>query len=242
MSTPYIVSIQVGKPKALGIKTVANMTNRSKLARISIFKRVLLRTPFMMYIPWSTAFYKKAVNGKVWLGKCNLSGDGQADLKNHGGPEKAVLAYSAEHYPTWRSEINCPELPYGAFAENFTVSGLTEELVCIGDIYSVGGAHLQVSQPRQPCWKISRRWRIKDLAGRVKATGRTGWYFRVLTEGYVERGLPLVLLGRPFPQWTVARANEIMKHRREDRHAAVGLASCGFLSMNWRTILSAKPP
>ena len=242
MDMPYIISIQVGKPKVSWVKTIANITNSSLLRMAGAFRRILLKTPIMMYVPWSTGFYKKPVEGKVWLGKWNLSGDGQADLKSHGVPEKAVLAYSAEHYPVWCSEISCLALPYGAFGENFTVAGLTEKTVCIGDTYTVGEARLQVSQPRQPCWKISRRWRIRDLAERVKITGRTGWYFRVITEGYVECGLPVVLLDRPFPRWTVAHANEIMKHRRKDRHAAEELASCELLSVNWRKILSAKHP
>ena len=190
--------------------------------------------------PWSTGFFKEPVEGNIWLGRCNLSGDGQADLKNHGGTEKAVLAYSADHYPVWCIEMNLPELPYGAFGENFTIEGLTEKTVCIGDTYIAGDVRLQVSQPRQPCWKISHHWRIKDLAERVKSTGRIGWYFRVLNEGYVKRGLPLILLDRPFPQWTVARASEIMHHRHEDWQAAAELASCPLLSMNWRKTLSSS--
>src|SRR3972149_7859337 len=91
MDMPYIISIQVGKPKVSWVKTIANITNSSLLRMAGAFRRILLKTPIMMYVPWSTGFYKKPVEGKVWLGKWNLSGDGQADLKSHGGPEKAVL-------------------------------------------------------------------------------------------------------------------------------------------------------
>ncbi len=189
--------------------------------------------------PWLSAFIKEPVTGPVWLGRMNLSGDAQADLKNHGGPDKAVLAYAAAHYAAWRAELGRPDLPYGAFAENFTVDGLDEQTVCIGDIYAVGGAQVQVSQPRQPCWKIARRWGMEDLTARVIATGRTGWYFRVLAEGYVEPGVPVTLLHRPFPQWTVARATEVMRHRRAHPDAARELAACPLLSAHWREALQA---
>lgn len=189
--------------------------------------------------PWTTGFFKEPVEGPVWLGRTNLAGDGQADRENHGGPDKAVLAYSADHYPLWRAELNRPDLPYGAFGENFTIAGLSEETVCIGDVYAIGEVRVQVSQPRQPCWKIARRWRIKDLTARVRETGRTGWYLRVLEEGYVEAGLPVALLERPFPRWTVAHATEIMHHRRENPEAAAELAACPFLSAVWRETLSA---
>ena len=189
--------------------------------------------------PWVTSFFKDPVDGPVWLGLTNLAGDGQADLENHGGPDKAVLAYAAAHYPLWRAELGRPDLPYGAFGENFTIAGLTEATVCIGDVYAIGEARVQVSQPRQPCWKIARRWRIKDLTARVRETGRTGWYLRVLTEGYVEPGLPVTLIERPYPQWTVARATEIMHRRREAPAAAAELAACPLLSTAWRETLAA---
>lgn len=147
--------------------------------------------------PWTTGFFKEPVSSAVRLGLINLEGDGQADLVHHGGTDKAVLAYSAEHYPGWRQSMNNPSLPFGAFGENFTITGLTEADVCIGDIWQVGDeAVLEVSQPRQPCWKLARRWRIKSLALDVQQTGRTGWYFRVLTEGIVAAGMRLVLLFR----------------------------------------------
>ncbi len=212
---PTLLSIQVSLPRHFGVEGAPDPMDR----------------------PWTTGFFKEPVEGPVWLGRTNLVGDGQADRKNHGGPDKAVLAYSAEHYPIWRVELNRPDLPYGAFGENFTIAGLTEETVCIGDVYAIGEARVQVSQPRQPCWKIARRWRIKDLTARVRETGRTGWYLRVLEEGYVEAGMPVELLERPFPQWTVARATEIMHRRNEDREAAMALAACPALSAVWRESL-----
>jgi MOSC domain-containing protein YiiM len=182
MTIPILLSIQVGPPRSFGIPGASDPMDR----------------------PWTTGFYKEPTVGPVLVGRTNLEGDGQADLVNHGGPDKAVLAYSADHYPAWRSELAKPDLPFGAFGENFTVVGQTEADVCIGDRWTVGEVRLEVSQPRLPCWKLARRWRIKDLALRVDRTGRSGWYFRVLAEGQVTTGQSWRLEERPFPDWTVA--------------------------------------
>lgn len=187
--------------------------------------------------PWTTGFDKRPVAGPVWLGVTNLDGDGQADLAHHGGPDKAVLAYSADHYEPWRRELEMPVLPFGAFGENFTVEGLTERTVCLGDIWQAGDAVLQVSQPRQPCWKLARRWRLKTLALRVQESGRTGWYLRVLNEGVVAAGLPLQLRDRPHPIWTVERANWVMHFDKSDLTAAAELAALPPLAASWRATL-----
>ena len=212
---PSVISVQIGKLRNFDGEPRSNHAKQQCL----------------------TGFYKEPVEGKIWAGNCNLSGDSQADLENHGGTDKAVLAYSADHYPVWRKELSLPDLPNGGFGENLTIVGMTEKTVCIGDTYAIGDVLLQVSQPRRPCWKISRRWQIDDLADRVKNTGRIGWYFRVLKEGFIEMGLPVVLLERPYPQWTVERSYEIMKNRRSDTPAAQKLATCHLLSVNWRTKL-----
>lgn len=218
MNTPHVISIQVGLPQTLGEKGASNPMDR----------------------PWTTGFFKSPIEGKIWLGSKNLQGDGQADLKNHGGVEKAVLAYAAEHYPIWRESWQIPDLPYSAFGENLTVVSSTESSVCIGDVYDLGEAKIQVSQPRQPCWKLSRRWQIRDLALQVQKNGRTGWYFRVLKEGNIEPNLPLILQDRPYSQWTVARANQIMHHEQNDRESAAELAACPLLASNWQQTLSRR--
>lgn len=183
---------------------------------------------------WTTGFFKEPMSGLVWLGKTNLDGDGQADLENHGGPEKAVNVYPAEHYPYWTQAIGLTNLQPAGFGENFTIVGLLESDVCIGDVFEIGESLVQVSQPRQPCWKLARRWRVKDLALRVQETGRTGWYFRVLREGHVQAGTRLVLVERHHPNWTVSAANEVMHHRIDDLQVAQRLADCIHLSPRWR--------
>lgn len=189
---------------------------------------------------WRSGICKKPVDGPLWLGKTGLAGDGQADLEHHGGPDKAVLAYAEAHYPLWQKELNLPRFSHGATGENFVISRQTEESVCIGDTYRIGEAVVQVSQPRQPCWKPARRWDIGDLALRMQNTGRTGWYYRVLEEGTLEAGMKVVLLDRPYPHWTIARCNAIMHHRKEDREAAAELAACPLLSESWVRTLSRR--
>jgi MOSC domain-containing protein YiiM len=218
MTTPVLLSIQVGMPRVLGVEGATDPLDR----------------------PWTTAFAKEPVEGAVWLGREGLAGDGQADRRVHGGPEMALLGYSADHYPAWRSELDFPDLPWGAFGENFTIASLSEAEVCVGDTYAVGEARVQVSQPRQPCRNISRRWRRRDLTARVLATGRTGWYLRVLAEGAVERGLPVELLERPFPRWTIACTNAVLYSRGGDRRAAAELSACPLLSPPMSAKLAAR--
>ena len=155
--------------------------------------------------PWTTGFFKQPVGGPVWVGRLNIEGDGQADLENHGGPDKAVLAYSADHFADWIAELG-QQVPdaksdslCGSFGENLSIAGLTETDVCIGDIWQAGDVRFQISQPRQPCWKLGRRWRRADLPKRVVQSGRTGWYLRVLDEGTLSPGDELTLLERPQP-------------------------------------------
>lgn len=216
--THPILSLRVGLPRTLGTEGASDPMER----------------------PWRTGIYKDPVDGRIRLGRTNLEGDGQADLRHHGGADKAVCVYPAAHYPFWRKSLEVDEFPYGAFGENFTVGEATEAEVCIGDVYEVGSARVQVTQPRQPCWRLARRWRIKDLAARVQENGYTGWYLRVLEEGMVEVEQSLVLIDRPHPEWTVQRANQVMHHLRDDREAAAELASLPSLSVSWRETLTRR--
>lgn len=186
--------------------------------------------------PWVSGFFKQPVVGKVRLGKTGLEGDGQADRKNHGGPDKAVCVYSIDHHPAWLEDIEI-RFPSGGFGENFSVSGAIESEVCVGDIFSVGPARLQISQPRQPCWKLGRRWQRPDLPTIVETNGRTGWYFRVLRAGLIEAPSLLTLESRPHPEWTVAAANRVLHHDKRDAVAAANLAACPALSEAWKTVL-----
>ncbi|MDN3513581.1 MAG: MOSC domain-containing protein [Candidatus Brocadia sp.] len=219
MKEAKILSIQVGLPKILNGAETTISTEK----------------------PWTTSIFKTVLCGPAWLGKLNLDGDAQADLTVHGGLHKAINVYPSEHYTYWKQELHLSEMPYGAFGENFTICGLLEDEVCIGDVFKVGGAVVQISQPRQPCWKIERRWGVKDFSLRIKQTGKTGWYFRVLKEGYVETGNAFALMGRPFPQWTVAMSYVIRRNRMTDVKAAQELAQCPALSPRWQeNLISMK--
>jgi len=145
---------------------------------------------------WYSGIYKQPVSGRVWVGCENIDGDGQADLRFHGGPNRVALCYSADHYPRWQAELNDSSLEYGFFGENFTIEGLEENTVHMGDIFQIGEARVQVSQLRGPCWKLARRTGHKDMVERVLENGRSGWYVRVLQEGFVESGQPFILESR----------------------------------------------
>ena len=186
---------------------------------------------------WTSGILKEPVVGPVFLGRVNLVGDRQADHENHGGPDKAVNAYPGEHYSHWQATLGIESMPHGAFGENFTTSGLLEGNVCIGDVFQVGEALVQISQPRQPCRKLARRWQVKDLAAQVQETGRTGWYFRVLREGVVEAGMSFSRVEQAEAKWSVTEANAVMFHRKDDLAAASSLASHPALSESWRQSL-----
>ena len=185
---------------------------------------------------WVSSIWRTPINERLHLGRTDLEGNAQADLKNHGGPDKAVCCYSAEHYSSWRSllRLSEEEFGFGAFGENFTVSELTEDAVCLGDIYTLGTATVQVSQPRMPCWKVGRRWERPDLPGEMTQTGRTGFYLRVLTEGEVGAGDILTLIERPLPEWTVARLNTALYVDKNNAEMDQHLSQLPLLAEAWR--------
>src|ERR1044072_7317644 len=135
-----------------------------------------------------TGIFKEPVEGRIRARKLNLDGDRQADLKVHGGPEKAVYVYPSEHYDFWKSELPDMDLPWGMFGENFTTTGLLETEVHIGDRFRIGTAELMVTQPRMPCYKLGIRFGRDDIIKRFLASERTGFYSSVLKEGEVGAG------------------------------------------------------
>lgn len=214
-----IISLRVGLPKEYGTPGAKDPMQR----------------------PWRTGFIKHAVEGPIFLGRTNLVGDGQADLRFHGGPDKAVCVYPEARYPYWRERL-ARELPFGSFGENFTVSGLDESSVCIGDIFEVGQALVEVSQPRSPCWKLARRWGEKQLALWVQQTGFSGWYLRVLEEGEVACGQALRLRERPNPEWTILRANAVRYDNARELEDAAALGNLAALGESWskKLLLAAR--
>ena len=151
-----------------------------------------------------TSIFKSPVSHRVRVTTLNLEGDEQSDLSVHGGPEKAVYAYPAEHYPLWRSELADPALAYGAFGENLTTEGLLEDEVCIGDRYRIGTTELVVTQPRTPCYKLGIRFGRPEMVRRFHESGRSGFYFSVAREGELAAGDPIERLARDPQGVTVA--------------------------------------
>ena len=147
----------------------------------------------------------------------------------------AVLAYPEEHYARWRDELLWPDLSYGAFGENFTVAGVSENDACMGDVWRAGTALLQISQPRKPCRNISRFWNRPELLRLVQGTGRYGFYLRVLEEGVVEPGQRIDLVDRPNPAWTVQRATAARNHASGAPAEALALLQVAELGDDWRT-------
>jgi MOSC domain-containing protein YiiM len=157
----------------------------------------------------SSAFVKHPVSGPVMAERLGLAGDHQADLRVHGGPDKAIYCYPVEHYEKWRALAPSAGalLVPGGFGENLTTRGLDEDHVCIGDIYRIGGATVQVTQPRQPCFKLAMRFNDRRIGRAMVRSGMSGWYLRVLEPGLVESGSSITLLERPNPDWPIARLN-----------------------------------
>lgn len=185
---------------------------------------------------WSTAYAKKAVQGSVQVHRLGVNGDQQKNKRVHGGEHRAILMYSADHYVAWEQELGI-RLPYGAFAENFTISHIDEDHVCIGDIFAIGPELLvEVSQPRQPCKQINQYWQREDLTQQVDVTGRTGWYLRVLHPGSVEVGMPVKLQKRPYSAWNIRRTASVYqnRHRAALRTDAAKLSEIEALQPDWR--------
>lgn len=156
-----------------------------------------------------SAINKSVVHVPLYLTSTHFEGDCQADLKNHGGVDKAVLGYSFDHYPYWEKRLE-RSLEFGAFGENLTISGLSEERVHIGDTFQLDEAIIQVSQPRQPCFKIAFKHRVKEMPLWVEETGRSGIYFRVLKEGVVSPNPQFVLLEKGKGTLSLSQINSVL--------------------------------
>ncbi len=179
-----LLSLQVGKAKGYGDKQSHEFLTKY----------------------WESGSFKEPISERLWAGKLGLEGDEVADKVHHGGEDKAIFANSYENYKEW-SEFLEREISFGALSENLTISGLHESSVCLGDIHKIGSAILQVSQPRKPCWKISKRWNNKKFTHEIYATGLTGWYYRVIEEGFIKAGDEIVLLSREAEQVSILDAN-----------------------------------
>lgn len=185
----------------------------------------------------SSGISKTQVSGRLALSETGFDGDVQGDPIRHGGPEKAVHHYPFDHYPAWAEGLGPHPLLSrpGAFGENLSTTGLTENTVAIGDVFALGTAIVEVSQGRQPCWKLNERFGTAVMARAVQTTGRTGWYYRVLQPGIVTSEDRLALVERRSPEWTVARIWRAFYIDPLNRAELSGIAALERLADGWRT-------
>ncbi|HUJ20506.1 MAG TPA: MOSC domain-containing protein, partial [Bryobacteraceae bacterium] len=163
-------------------------------------------------IAWSgrtvhTAVWKNPVAGRCRAGRLNLAGDGQGDLAGHGGEHRAVFVYQIESYRYWQDQLKRTDFAYGQFGENFTIDGLPDDAVCIGDRFQIGTALFEVTQPRVTCFRVGIRMNEPRMAALLTSSGRPGFYFRVLREGEVGAGDGIVKVGEAAERMTVTEIN-----------------------------------
>ena len=195
-------------------------------------------------VPWKgrtvhTAIWKSPVPGRCRVGRLNLDGDGQGDLAGHGGEQRAVFVYQVESYRYWQDQLKRTDLVHGQFGENFTVEGLPDDAVCIGDRYRIGSALFEVTQPRVTCYRVGIRMNEARMPALLTSSGRPGFYFRVLQEGEVGAGDDIVQVGGATPRMTVAAINALLyspDHARDRLERALQLEA---LSPGWRASFEA---
>ncbi|HSZ53742.1 MAG TPA: MOSC and FAD-binding oxidoreductase domain-containing protein [Caulobacteraceae bacterium] len=181
-----------------------------------------------------TGIWKAPVSGRCRVGRLNVEGDGQGDLAGHGGEQRAVFAYQIESYRYWQERLGRSDFVYGQFGENFTIEGLADDEVCIGDRYRIGAALLEVTQPRVTCYRVGIRMDHPQMPALLTSSGRPGFYLRVLEEGDVAAGDPIALVARGPQGMTVTKVNALLyssSHPRDQLERALRIPA---LSQGWR--------
>src|SRR5215467_1316248 len=181
-----------------------------------------------------TGIWKAPVHGRCRVRRLNLDGDGQGDLGGHGGEQRAVFVYQIESYRYWQEQLKRTDFIHGQFSENFTIEGLPDNVVCIGDRFQVGSAVFEVTQPRVTCYRVGIRMNEPRMPALLTSSGRPGFYFRVLQEGEVGAGDEIVKVGEAKERMTVAEINALLyssDHARERLERALRIEA---LSPGWR--------
>jgi len=188
----------------------------------------------------NTGIFKQPVQGPIPLRTLNLDGDRQADLSVHGGPNKAVYAYPAEHYPYWRKELPEADLPWGAFGENFTTTGIFEDDLHVGDRLQVGSSILMVRQPRMPCYKLAAKFQRDDMIRRFLVSGRSGFYFSVEQEGTVAAEDSFELLTRNRDGITISEMNRLFVREKYNQGLLRKAIQTAALPEDWRDYFAER--
>ena len=186
-----------------------------------------------------TGIWKNPVHGRCRVGRLNLDGDGQGDLGGHGGERRAAFVYQIESYRYWQEQLNRTDLVHGQFGENFTIEGLPDDTVCIGDRFQIGSALFEVTQPRVTCYRVGIRTNEPRMPALLTSSGRPGFYFRVLREGMVGAGDEIVKVGEANERMTVAEINALLyspNHARDRLERALRIEA---LSLGWRASFEA---
>jgi ferredoxin-NADP reductase/MOSC domain-containing protein YiiM/ferredoxin len=186
-----------------------------------------------------TGIWKDPVRGRCRAGRLNLEGDGQGDLAGHGGEQRAVFVYQIESYRYWQEQLKRTDFVHGQFGENFTIEGLLDDRVCIGDRYRIGTAVFEVTQPRVTCYRVGIRMNEPRMPALLTSSGRPGFYFRVLQEGEVSAGDEIVKVGEARERMTIAEINALLyspNHARDQLERAVHIEA---LSPGWRASFEA---
>lgn len=188
-----------------------------------------------------SAIGKRPLDAPVRIELTGPLGDQHAE-RFHGGPEKAVLQYDSGHYASWQAEFPAIASVFqpGGFGENFVAAGMSEATVCVGDIVRIGSALLQVSESRQPCFKLNHRFGDLGISRRSQESGRTGWFYRVLEPGEVAAGDTIAVVERPLPEWPVARLQQYLYHLTDDFEMARVLSELPHLSPGFRSLFAKR--
>jgi ferredoxin-NADP reductase/MOSC domain-containing protein YiiM len=181
-----------------------------------------------------TSVWKTPVQGPRMVRRLNIDGDGQGDLAGHGGEHRAVLVYQLDSYRFWQSELGRDDFSHGQFGENFTVDGLSDDEVCIGDRYRIGNALFEVTQPRVTCYRVGIRMNEPQMAALLVARGRPGFYFRVIEEGEVEAGDEIVQVGSGAERMSVAEIDALLYRPGHSRSGLERALRIPALSDGWR--------
>jgi MOSC domain-containing protein YiiM/ferredoxin-NADP reductase len=186
-----------------------------------------------------TGIWKNPVHSRCRVGRLNLDGDGQGDLGGHGGEQRAAFVYQIESYRYWQERLNRTDFVHGQFGENFTIEGLPDDAVCIGDRFQIGSALFEVTQPRVTCYRVGIRTNEPRMPALLTSSGRPGFYFRVLREGTVGAGDEIVKVGEANERMTVAEINALLyspDHARDRLQRALRIEA---LSPGWRASFEA---